>query len=136
MGIIVVEIFLAIVYNDRLGDHFFVLLADTIIIMAELFFLSRFRHRMIDLEMDYAVVVAGKVFFINQSGILSDTQTLDTDKIKTIKANFPGAIGSFFNYGHISVLAEGDVIGTMNMMYVPDPNHAVALIQTLLREEK
>ena len=30
-----------------------------------------------DLEMDYNIIVEGKIFFVNQSGLLSTIQTID-----------------------------------------------------------
>lgn len=48
------------------------------------------------------------MFFINQSGVLSNTQTLESDKIKTIKSTFPSPIAGLFNYGNIDILTEGD----------------------------
>ena len=87
--------------------------------------------------MDYNVVVPGKIFFVNQSGVLSAVQTIESDKIKTVQSSFPSKIASFFNYGTIHVLTEGDtqaMMGTMSMYYVTNPDGVVANIQTLLDE--
>ena len=92
-----------------------------------------------DLEMDYNVVVPGKVFFVNQSGILSSVQTIESDKIKTVRSSFPSKIASFFNYGTVDVLTEGDtqaMMGTMSMYYVTNPDGVVANIQSLLDEKR
>ncbi len=87
-----------------------------------------------DLEMDYNIVVEGKIFFVNQSGLLSTVQTIDWNKIKTVQSVFPSKIASFFNYGTIHILTEWDtaLIGTMSMYYVTDPDSVVAYIQTLI----
>jgi hypothetical protein len=93
---------------------------------------------MMDLEMDYNVVVPGKIFFVNQSGVLSAVQTIESDKIKTVQSSFPSKIASFFNFGTINVLTEGDtqaMMGTMSMYYVTNPDGVVASIQSLLDEK-
>lgn len=88
--------------------------------------------------MDYNVVVLGKIFFVNQSGVLSTVQTIESDKIKTVQSSFPNKLASFFNYGTIAILTEGDsqTMGTMNMYYVTDPDGVVANIQLLLDDSK
>lgn len=85
--------------------------------------------------MDYNVVVPGKIFFVNQSGVLSAVQTIESDKIKTVQSSFPSKIASFFNYWTINVLTEWDtqaMMWTMSMYYVTNPDWVVANIQTLL----
>jgi hypothetical protein len=94
------------VYGKRIGEHFWFLLSDTLVILIEIGLLRKFRKRMMDLEMDYNVFVPGKIFFVNQSGILSTIQTIDGDKVKTVQSIFPSKIASFFNYGTVHVLTE------------------------------
>ncbi len=137
-GILVAEIILMFVYKKHLGEHFWLLTADTLVILIEIYFLKRFRKHMIDLEMDFSIVIPGKIMFVNQSGILSQTQTIESDKIKTINSSFPNAIASFFNFGNIDVLTEGDrgMLWAMTMYYVTNPNTVVTSIQQLLDEKK
>lgn len=109
--IVVLEIIFVLIHlkNLNFGDnHFWFIMLDFAVIFAEMYYLNKYRKRMIDLEMDYNVVVQGKMFFINQSGVLSNTQTLESDKIKTIKAVFPSMWSSLFNFGSIDILTEGD----------------------------
>ncbi len=63
---------------------------DIVCILAQLALMSKFIRSMINLEMDFNVVVPGRIFFINQNGMYSDTQTLSGDKIKTIRSTYPG----------------------------------------------
>ena len=87
--------------------------------------------------MDYNIVVPGKIFFVNQSWVLSSIQSIESSKIKTVRSIFPNKIASFFNYGTIDVLTEGDtqmMMGTMSMYFVTDPDGVVASIQNLLKE--
>ena len=62
-------------------------------------------------------------------------QTIESDKIKTVKSSFPSKIASFFGYGTVDVLTEGDtevILGTMSMYFVSDPDRIVTNIQSLL----
>lgn len=136
-GIIIAEIVLLLLYGKQVGEHFWILATDTLVIILEITFLRYFRKRMMDLEMDYNVVVAGKIFFVNQSGILSTIQTIEGDKIKTVQSSFPSKVASFFNYGTVNVLTEWDtqaMMGTMSMYYVTNPDGVVAQIQSLVDE--
>lgn len=133
------EIGLVVLFQNQLGDHFWILTTDTLVMIIEIVFLKMYRKRMMDLEMDYNVVVPGKIYFVNQSGVLSSIQTIESSKIKTVRSSFPNKISSFFNYGNVDVLTEGDnssMMGTMSMYYVTDPDGVVANIQSLLDEEK
>jgi hypothetical protein len=88
---------------------------------------------MIDLEMDFNVVVKGKLFFVNQNGVYSDINTLDADKIKNIKSSYPGFLASFFHYGTIEVLTEGDeLMGHNVMQFVDRPERTVEQMNALL----
>jgi len=136
--IIVAEIFLVLIYGKLLWWHFWVLVADTFVIILEIAFLRHFRKKMMDLEMDYNIVIPGKIFFVNQSGILSNVHTVEANKIKTVQSLFPSKIASFFNYGSIHILTEGDtqmMMGTMSMHYVTNPDGVVASIQTLVGKD-
>ena len=138
VGIIFAEIVLLLLYGKQVGEHFWILATDTFVILLEVFFLRHFRKRMMDLEMDYNVIVPGKIFFVNQSGVLSTVQTIESDKIKTVQSLFPNKLASFFNFGTINVLTEGDtqaMMGTMSMYYVTNPDGVVASIQSLLDEK-
>jgi hypothetical protein len=138
VGIIFAEIVLLLLYGKGIGEHFWILATDTFVILLEIFFLRHFRRRMMDLEMDYNIIVPGKIFFVNQSGVLSAVQTIESDKIKTVQSSFPSKIASFFNFGTVHVLTEGDtqaMMGTMSMYYVTNPDGVVANIQTLLDEK-
>ncbi len=132
--IIIIELILILTYGDQIGEYFWVLATDTFVVLIEIWFLRQFRKRMMDLEMDYNIIVEGKIFFVNQSGLLSTIQTIDWNKIKTVQSIFPSKIASFFNYGTINILTEGDAtnIGTMSMYYVTDPDRIVTYIQTLI----
>lgn len=134
--IMILEIIFIITNLKHLNEHLFLLAIDFIIIIVEIHYLRKFRKRMMDLEMDFNIIVQGKIFFVNQTGLLSDTQTIESDKIKTVKSSFPGKWASFFNYGDIDILTEWDssMIGAMKMNYVTSPTNVVNSIQMLLGE--
>ncbi len=136
---IVLEIIFMILYRNVLWDHIWVLSTDLLVMFSEIVFLRIFRKKMIDLEMDFNMVVPGKIFFVNQTGVLSSVQSIESGKIKTVRSLFPNKIASFFNYGTIDILTEGDttdMLGTMTMYYVTDPDGVVASIQTILKEAR
>lgn len=103
---ILAEIVLMIYYRKVLGDHIFILSMDLIIMFSEIVFLRMFRKKMIDLEMDFNMIVPGKIYFVNQTGVLSSVQSIESAKIKTVRSIFPSKIASLFNYGTIDVLTE------------------------------
>ena len=82
------------------------LLLDAGLFCLQWFLLKYYRKRMVDLEMDYNIVIPGKIMFVNQSGMLSSSQTVEGEKVKTITANYPSWIASFFHYGNIEIMTE------------------------------
>ncbi len=107
---------------------------DIACIAAQMVFIQKFVRLLIDLEMDFNLVVPGKIFFVNQQGLYSDIQTLEADKIKTIKSSYPSFFASFFHYGTIEVLTEGDEsnIGHTTTEFVDRPEETVVNINSLL----
>lgn len=108
--------------------------ADILCILAQLALMTKFVRTMINHEMDFNAIVKGRIFFINQKGMYSDTQTLAGDKIKTIRSTYPGFLGSYFRYGTVDVLTEGDIglMGVMTMHYVDNPELAVSNMNLLV----
>ncbi len=111
---------------------------DVILLFLQWLLLGRYRKNMMDLEMDYNIVIPGKIMFVNQSGMLSSVNTVEGDKVKTVSAKYSGWIGSFFNFGTVEIMTEGDSLsmtGTMPMHYVTAPNETGRLIQSMLNRE-
>lgn len=135
MWILITETVLVLFYGKQIGWHFWILATDILVILLEIGLLRKYRKRMMDLEMDYNIIIPGKIFFINQSGLLSVVQTIDGNKVKTIQSVFPSKIASFFNYGTVHILTEGDsqeMMGTMSMYYVTSPDAVVTCIHSLI----
>ncbi len=135
--IILIEIGLMVFYGNQLGNHFWILIADTLVILIEIGLLKQYRKLMMDLEMDYNIIVESKIFFVNQSGLLSTVQSIDSSKIKAVQSSYPNKLASFFHFGTVNVLTEWDnaMIGTMNMYYVTDPDGVVTRIQNMIDPE-
>ena len=133
VSIIIIETVLVLT-SSKVSNYFSVLIIDIIMMLIIIWLLRKYRKRMMDLEMDYNVFVPWKIFFINQSWLLSVVQSIEWDKIKTVQSVFPSKIASFFNYWTVHVLTEWDtaMIGTMSMFYVTNPDKAVANIQQLI----
>lgn len=110
---------------------------DISCLVAQLILMRRYRKKMVDLEMDFNIVQPHKIFFINQSWMLSSSQTLQSEKIKTIKSTTWNFFMSFFNLWTIIVLTEGDswAVWVMEMYYVSDPGQTVKNINTIINEE-
>ena len=112
-----------------------IIFVDIGLFLLQWILLSRYRKRMIDLEMDYNVIIPGKIMFVNQSGMLSSVNTMEWEKVKTISASYSGWLWSFFNFGTVEIMSEGDVhgmAGTMPMYYVTAPNETGRLIQSMI----
>lgn len=110
---------------------------DIVCLWAQIYTMHYYRKRMIDLEMDFNVIVPGEILFVNQSWMTNAVQSLDSDKIKTIKKSTAGMFAQFFNLWSVSVLTEGDqgAIGIMEMYYVDDAWKTVEKMKLLIKEE-
>ena len=100
--------------------------------------LGKYRKKMMDLEMDYNIVVPGKIIFVNQSGMLSSSQAVEGEKVKTVTSNYPSWVASFFQYWTIEIMTEwGESnLGTTSMYFVPQPTETARFIQTMLAKDQ
>lgn len=131
--IVIVTYFVHIFFIATSFEILFALL-DVFCILLQLYFIRRFVHLIIDLEMDFNLVVKGRMIFVNQHGIFSNINTIESDKIKTIRSSYPSFLSSFFHFGTIEVLTEGDqdLLGHNIIEYVSRPEEAVEEINNLL----
>jgi hypothetical protein len=107
---------------------------DVICIIFQLYLIRRFINLIIDLEMDFNIAVKGKIFFIDQSGMYSQINTLEAEKIKNIRSSYPNFLASFFHYGTLEVLTEGDetLMGHNIMEFVGEPERTVENLESLM----
>lgn len=118
-------------------NWWFWIVTDGILLCIQWILLWKYRKKMMDLEMDYNIVIPGKIMFVNQSGMLSSSQAVEGEKVKTVTAKYPSFISSFFQYGTIEIMTEwGDLNqGVTSMYFVPQPTETARLIQTLLAKD-
>lgn len=97
-------------------------------------FIQKYRKRMIDLEMDFNIIIKWKIIFANQSNMVSDRQTIDWNKIKTIKSTYPSKLLAFFKVWNIDILTEWDQnnLWAMSMYFVNEPDKTVQMITKAL----
>ncbi|MDD2565746.1 MAG: hypothetical protein PHZ26_04225 [Candidatus Gracilibacteria bacterium] len=108
---------------------------NIILLIVQMFLSTKFKKRMLDLEMDFAVVIPGKIILYNQSNLSRDVQTINSEKIKTITSKHAKLLGSIFDFGEITILTEGDEanMGEMTLQYIACPSETVYEINELLR---
>lgn len=108
-------------------------------------FIALYRRRMIDLDMDYVVVVPGKLYFIDQVGVHRGNQTLKLVKdILIIKGSYASFIGSFLNYGTIEISTKFDrdimvsdtpnLLDMLHMHYVQGPIETANAMNQILSQ--
>lgn len=138
--LVIVEISFIFLHSNKIftNNHIWFLILDFVIIISQFTFLEQYRKKMIDAEMDFNIIVHGKIFLINQSWVLSNTQTIESDKIKTIRSSFPDKISSIFNYWNIEILTEWDtaMMWALTMNHVMNPSQVVSSMQLLLWESR
>lgn len=107
---------------------------DIVLLWCQIYLMRVYRKKMIDLELDFNVVVPWKLYFFNQSNMYSQSQTLQSSKIKTISDKTNNFFMSFFNLWSISVLTEWDQgwLWMMDIYYVEGPKETIANIYTLV----
>lgn len=106
---------------------------DTVFIIIQLLNIRRMIRMIIDLEMDFNIVIRDKIYFINQLGMYSSINTLEARKIKNIRSSYPNFLSSFFYYGTLEILTEGDdtLMGHNIMEFVDQPEKTVENINSL-----
>lgn len=134
-------VFLAILMIATIGAQFFVKMSaggitvtaiNALIFFTQMGLMWGFVKKVIQLEMDFTIVVPGKVWFFNQSGLLADSKVIDADKVKSVTGSIGSFLGSFFGYGNLSILTEGDALGVIDLQYIGNPEKTASRIDVLL----
>lgn len=118
--------------------NFWVWVINAILLIVQLGLFYSYLLNMINLEMDFNIVIWEKIYFFNQRWVLWDSQNMNANKIKTMNTKYAWLIGSFFNYWEIIILSEGDnwdKTWEMRMAYIWDPTGSVKNIQKVLNNE-
>lgn len=132
--LIVIIVYIVHIFFIAESFEFTFAILDVICILFQLFLIRHFIRLIIDLEMDFNVAVKGRMIFINQEGVFSDINTIESDKIKSIRSTYPNFIASFFHFGTVEVLTEWDEAMMWHNMieYVDRPEQTVQNINILL----
>lgn len=93
-----------------------------------------FLGKMINIEMDYQLVIPWKIFFADQVWLYGTSKTMNSQKIKTINTKYKWLLNSLFNYWDIIVLSEWDKENNweMSMDYVWAPVKTVEQINKVV----
>lgn len=121
-------------FIEEVNWSILIAIVDIVLLWCQIYLMRVYRKKMIDLELDFNVVVPWKLYFFNQSNMYSQSQTLQSSKIKTISDKTNNFFMSFFNLWRISVLTEWDQgwLWMMDMYYVEGPKETIANIYTLI----
>lgn len=102
-----------IIYNTFFIENsnfssIFTPILDIVLLCIQIYLMLFYRKKMIDLEMDFNVIIPGLIYFYNQTGIYSQSQNLQWGKIKTINEDSKWLLNALFNMWSLSILTEWD----------------------------
>ncbi|EKE29748.1 MAG: hypothetical protein ACD_2C00107G0008 [uncultured bacterium (gcode 4)] len=123
-----------IFWNQGFENVWMYWLINIALLFLQVFLSAVFKNRMVNLEMDFSLVMPWKIIFYNQSWLLRNVQTINSEKIKTITSSFGNFIGSIFNFWEIVVMTEWDEANMweMHLYYISHPTETVHEINTIL----
>lgn len=133
----IVNFFFSYKYEENTTFFFLFGIIDIAFLFLQSLLIQKYRKKMIDLEMDFNVVIPWKIFFVNQSNMISNKQEIDGRKIKTIKSSYPSKLLSFFKVGNIEILTEWDAnnLWAMSMYFVTEPDKTVTKLMKILEND-
>lgn len=107
---------------------------NAVLLIIQLGLFYSYLQNMMNLEMDFNVIIPGKILFYNQNGLLGTSQSMNAEKIKTMNTKYSGLFWSFFNYWDIIILTEWDKEnnGEMKMDYIWNPIKTVKELQKVI----
>jgi uncharacterized membrane protein YdbT with pleckstrin-like domain len=131
--------FLILLFGIDTGDGSLNALKNVLVILAIAFVIfvggMKILKKYFDYKMDFCVITPQEIASYNQSGILRrNSRTIDADKIKTVTVDWSGFVKSFFNFGDIRFLSEGDTAegGDITLHFVFDPNETKNKVRNLI----
>lgn len=124
-------------FTSESATNFWVNIWNSLLLLVQIMLFYSFMQNMINQEMDYKVVIPGQILYFDQTGVLGNSQNMNSNKIKTINTQYPSILASFFNYGNVLVLSEWDQKDKweMQMEYVGNPPNTVKEIEKVLRND-
>ncbi len=113
-------------------------LAELLFLIIQIILVGFYRRQMIDLEMDYVLVMPNRVYFVDQIWIHRRTQSIKwVTNIRLITSSYPNFLWSLCNYGTIEVIVKNDtpaIAESYHMRYVANPIEIVNQINMLIEE--
>lgn len=113
-------------------------LSAVFFLIVQIILVAIYRWNMINLEMDYVLVVPNRVYFIDQIGIHRRTQSIKwVTNIRLITSSYPSFLGSLCNYGTIEIIVKNDtpaIAESYHMRYVDNPIGLVNQINLLIEK--
>lgn len=99
-----------------------------------------YRKYMIDLEMDYVIIIPNRVYFIDQIAIYKRNETIKwVSNIRVISSTYQWILGSIFDYGTIEIMIKWDtpaLVMTYHMRFVDQPIAIVNQINLLIEPQQ
>ncbi len=116
---------------------FWVNITNTALLLFQIWLFYWYLNIMINTEMDYKVIIPGQVLSFNQRWIFGDTQSMNSEKIKTMNTKYTWFISSFLNYWNVLIFTEWDQKNSWEMIidYVWDPVKSVKEMEKVLRND-
>lgn len=110
---------------------------NTLLILVQIWLFYWYLNIMINTEMDFKIIIPWKILSFNQRWVFWDTQSMNSDKIKTMNTKYPWFLSSLLNYWNIIILSEWDLHNNWEMVidYVWDPVKSVKEIEKVLRND-
>lgn len=111
------------------GNRGVFVLAEIVCLVVQIYFNRHFNKNVINLEMDYMIVTREHIYYVDQQSMNSDIRSIERDKIKAIRSQYPSFIASFFGYGNVDIMLEGgDILtgGVVQMGTIQLPEQAVS----------
>ncbi len=114
-------------------------ISEVFFLIIQILLIGYYRRHMIDLEMDYVIVIPNRIYFMDQIGIYKRTQSIKwVTNIRLITSSYPSWIASLCNYGTIEIIVKSDtpaIVTSYHMRYVDHPIETVNQINQLIEKE-
>lgn len=125
-----------LIFNN--WNQFGINFLNVVLLIAQWMFFYSYLINMINLEMDFTIAREWNLLFYNQNGFFMESQNMNARKIKTMNGWYSWFLGSFFNYGSITILSEWDQSGDkwqMKLTYIGNPNKTIKDMQKILNND-
>lgn len=125
-------IFLVFFYS---GDQIFLKALELGINIFSGFMIMKHRRLSMNLELDFWLAVPGKVYIIDQTGLLSSKQSIVAVNIKTVEGVYQNMLGSILWYGDVKFFLEWNIPDqkwVITLDYISNPRKTVDFINKIL----